>query len=101
MDRNIDRKNYDDVAEGRSLRGNVDRNWLQHIHTIDFRCRSLRGNVDRNRTSISRANEIPSRSLRGNVDRNTEDGATVRSVSKVVPYVGTWIEMPILEKTGQ
>ena len=33
------------------------------------------------------------RSLRGNVDRNIRSFGTQEFADKVVPYVGTWIEM--------
>ena len=64
--------------------------------SMSVSCRSLRGNVDRN-------NEINPvlllhllrRSLRGNVDRNSS-GLTASMMSRVVPYVGTWIEIIIL-----
>ena len=35
---------------------------------------------------------VTGRSLRGNVDRNIE-GLNVDAVDRVVPYVGTWIEI--------
>ena len=56
-------------------------------------CRSLRGNVDRNLYQDHAPAPWCSRSLRGNVDRNLPmiPNKTIRN--KVVPYVGTWIEM--------
>ena len=39
---------YDDEVEGRSLRGNVDRNLTCQMPIQLFQRRSLRGNVDRN-----------------------------------------------------
>ncbi len=54
--------------------------------------RSLRGNVDRNYRHCSDKCNRNGRSLRGNVDRNIEDEET-REEAKVVPYVGTWIEI--------
>ena len=55
--------------------------------------RSLRGNVDRNTVDQSLAPPIKCRSLRGNVDRNSEKADAVVQWFKVVPYVGTWIEI--------
>ena len=57
---------------GRSLRGNVDRNHRLHIAAAICICRSLRGNVDRNCKIPDYNNSI-----------------------HVVPYVGTWIEIRI------
>ncbi len=55
--------------------------------------RSLRGNVDRNRKLLRTYSSSSRRSLRGNVDRNTFDGTRKTANVKVVPYVGTWIEI--------
>ena len=57
--------------EGRSLRGNVDRNPLVSLIDLKYPSRSLRGNVDRNTSSFDFTDINFSRSLRGNVDRNT------------------------------
>ena len=99
----------------RSLRGNVDRNLRQrrqdevpyvvpYVGTWIEMCaswrsdnawsgRSLRGNVDRNRLDDATMSQTVSRSLRGNVDRNTTEGGMADLIGKVVPYVGTWIEI--------
>ena len=37
------------------------------------------------------------RSLRGNVDRNIDNADDIAAY-QVVPYVGTWIEIPPLER---
>ena len=54
--------------------------------------RSLRGNVDRNTWTLTACIFWARRSLRGNVDRNTSI-VRLRSARRVVPYVGTWIEI--------
>ena len=48
VDRNIENRLLTDIREGRSLRGNVDRNYIISIHKCGINRRSLRGNVDRN-----------------------------------------------------
>ena len=58
-----------------------------------FDRRSLRGNVDRNCEVIQPIRDVHGRSLRGNVDRNDCVG-TSAAANYVVPYVGTWIEIP-------
>ena len=83
----------DGVKEaGRSLRGNVDRNISIVTELSVVSCRSLRGNVDRNLIDTNIGKESWSRSLRGNVDRNRLS-VKKRIKCRVVPYVGTWIEM--------
>ena len=54
--------------------------------------RSLRGNVDRNIVCMDNTETEERRSLRGNVDRNGHY-ETVQFETSVVPYVGTWIEI--------
>ena len=57
--------------EGRSLRGNVDRNLSFLAMLLLTQRRSLRGNVDRNIDRVIGQYESSNgRSLRGNVDRN-------------------------------
>ena len=48
--------------------------------------------MDRNVASGCKVTEEYSRSLRGNVDRNADDSVK-EFLKRVVPYVGTWIEM--------
>ena len=55
--------------------------------------RSLRGNVDRNRQALPVSVLLRRRSLRGNVDRNTKSSLKSGDLIVVVPYVGTWIEI--------
>ena len=43
---------------------------------------------------------ISCRSLRGNVDRNNQNSANKQMQFQVVPYVGTWIEIPSLSRHG-
>ena len=57
-------------SDGRSLRGNVDRNTMVMILPRLVDCRSLRGNVDRNDFDLDNGIIKFGRSLRGNVDRN-------------------------------
>ena len=105
----------DQLVDGRSQRGNVDRNILGGNYGTDYYVvpyvgtwieiwnymnkykeaysRSLRGNVDRNSSQRIYDDAGLCRSLRGNVDRNTRTGLHRGSVTIVVPYVGTWIEM--------
>ena len=80
------------MNDGRSLRGNVDRNPMTRSSFRSIACRSLRGNVDRNMCGVNLAFRAEGRSLRGNVDRNHFD-VNERDIAKVVPYVGTWIEI--------
>ena len=95
---------------GRSLRGNVDRNFWASLPTTapaavvpyvgtwieipmltlqqdEFCRRSLRGNVDRNDCVGSSAAANYCRSLRGNVDRNIDDQD---DVDLLVPSFPTW-----------
>ena len=82
---------------GRSLRGNVDRNVNIRNRVICSFGRSLRGNVDRNTNTRGAIKFLTSsRSLRGNVDRNNNSVNPKKKTKKVVPYVGTWIEIPFL-----
>ena len=55
--------------------------------------RSLRGNVDRNVMDTQKTDAVECRSLRGNVDRNIDHIGLISSPERVVPYVGTWIEI--------
>ena len=72
----------------------MDRNETQYLGNEESNGRSLRGNVDRNMESVMRVKgEIDGRSLRGNVDRNTLGNNQQSSAYGVVPYVGTWIEI--------
>ena len=48
MDRNANAVAYVQSADGRSLRGNVDRNAIDPGNELGAYGRSLRGNVDRN-----------------------------------------------------
>ena len=66
-------------------------NILRTIHS-----RSLRGNVDRNFVGTVGAVVKNGRSLRGNVDRNSRRLHDLIARQHVVPYVGTWIEMATL-----
>ena len=55
--------------------------------------RSLRGNVDRNPWAMPSLHGATGRSLRGNVDRNARLALLYCVSMLVVPYVGTWIEI--------
>ena len=75
----------------------MDRNvdvWAVYCFSIG---RSLRGNVDRNKKYYVIERGTRSRSLRGNVDRNQDYMNTLQE-HWVVPYVGTWIEIPARER---
>ena len=60
--------------------------------------RSLRGNVDRNDYYWPVFSNIGGRSLRGNVDRNMDIYIKNHATRPVVPYVGTWIEISLLQE---
>ena len=55
--------------------------------------------MDRNNIILHANTRAPGRSLRGNVDRNTAYYNVNRKKGKVVPYVGTWIEI-LLPREG-
>ena len=70
---------------------------LSHCTEVGARRgRSLRGNVDRN-CNLNRQYRSMGlgRSLRGNVDRNRHCVIIVID-DRVVPYVGTWIEINVV-----
>ena len=85
----------------RSLRGNVDRNGQNRLHSQDCSGRSLRGNVDRNFSPPLSPPFSFCRSLRGNVDRNLIQDIEAERALIVVPYVGTWIEMKFVREMAQ
>ena len=104
------------TAEGRSLRGNVDRNkegvktrirFLQSFPTWErgqkYRQYNMVPEFVRSFPTWERGQKYNSgdysdcssvrRSLRGNVDRNSFKKLSEKG-HPVVPYVGTWIEIP-------
>ena len=60
--------------------------------------RSLRGNVDRNLMASGIVQGGTCRSLRGNVDRNGLHLTSLKRLARVVPYVGTWIEILLVRR---
>ena len=66
------------------------------LQALKVQSRSLRGNVDRNDAYTPEQLDKACRSLRGNVDRNTDPDRYTQDIH-VVPYVGTWIEIPSVE----
>ena len=85
--------------QGRSLRGNVDRNLIVQSGLLTLSCRSLRGNVDRN---------IHAQQVWLNTLVVPYVGTWIEILSDnvesdiiiVVPYVGTWIEMGNIRSQG-